>query len=119
MYKRLGFALFLGICCFSGGMAGFLLLPASPRVTADSPNSLPPASLDTGLQKLSDRFEAVAAKVSPAVVSIEATKAATPGKSRSVEESGSGVIIQGEVGKNAYVITNNHVITGAKPEQIT
>ena len=35
----------------------------------------------------------------------------TPGKTRPTEESGSGVIIQGDPGKNAYVITNNHVIT--------
>jgi serine protease Do len=119
MWKRLGLVFLLGICSFSGGMLGFLLLPSSPRVTAQSPAAISGAHLNSGLLQLSDRFESVANKVSPAVVSIEATKPAVPGKSRPVEESGSGVIIQGEVGKNAYVITNNHVISGAKAEQIT
>jgi S1-C subfamily serine protease len=119
MWKRLGLLLIVGLCSTGGGMLGFLLLPNSPHVTAQSPGALSSANLDAGLFKLSDRFEAVANKVSSAVVSIEATKPAAPGKSRPVEESGSGVIIQGEVGKNAYVITNNHVISGATSEQIT
>src|SRR5262245_45220426 len=119
MWKRLGLLIVIGLCSFGGGLTGLLLLPNSPRLTAQSPSSLSPANVDAGLLKLSDRFEAVANKVSPAVVSIEATKAANPGKTRQVEESGSGVIIQGEVGKNAYVITNNHVIAGANADQIT
>ncbi|HLW68841.1 MAG TPA: trypsin-like peptidase domain-containing protein [Gemmataceae bacterium] len=119
MWQRLGLLLLVCVCSFGGGTLAFLVIPNSPRVTAQSPAALSNANIDAGLLKLSDRFETVANKVSPAVVSIEATKAAAPGKSRPVEESGSGVIIQGEVGKNAYVITNNHVITGASAEQIT
>src|SRR5881392_1047665 len=54
-----------------------------------------PAS-DT-LALLSERFESVAGKVCPAVVSVEAVKPAKPAnngaaKSKPVEESGSGVI---------------------------
>ncbi|MFL5342804.1 MAG: S1C family serine protease, partial [Gemmataceae bacterium] len=78
-----------------------------------------PAGSDAALTRLSERFEWAANKVLPAVVAVEAVKAPQPGKTRPTEESGSGVIIQGDPGKNAYVITNNHVITGAQAEQVT
>ncbi len=74
------------------------------------------------LVMLSDRYESVANKVMPAVVSIEAIK---PPKlvgaksSKPVEESGSGVIVKSDVKTGYYVITNNHVVSQAKPEQIT
>lgn len=74
------------------------------------------------LLSLSERFEAIAAKVTPAVVSVEAVKPAKPagnGKSKPVEESGSGVIVKLQGREGFFVITNNHVITGAKNEQIT
>jgi len=124
MWKRLGLLVFLGICSFGGGAIAMLLLPQAPRLMAQtppapSPATLPPVDADNLLLKLSERFEAVATKASPAVVSIEATKQAPTGKSRAVEESGSGVIIQGEAGKNSYVITNNHVVSGANSGQIT
>lgn len=73
------------------------------------------------LGALSDRFEAVAKLVLPAVVSIEAKKTSTPAPgatSRTTEDSGSGVIIAGADGTGAVVITNNHVITGARNDQI-
>jgi S1-C subfamily serine protease len=71
--------------------------------------------------KLGDRFEAVARKVSPAVVYVEATRpAATPSaKARATEESGSGVLIHVEGQRGVFVLTNNHVIAQAPPEQIT
>lgn len=115
MLKRIGMLALLGTCAFAGGLAAvFLGGRSTPAVIAQSP---PPAQ-DT-LLRLSERFESVAARVSPAVVSVEAVKPPNPGKTRPVEESGSGVIIRGEQGKNVYVLTNNHVISGAKPEQIT
>jgi S1-C subfamily serine protease len=70
---------------------------------------------------VSDRFEAVARLVSPAVVYVEATKpgASTAGnKTRSVEESGSGLIIRVSGQPNFLVLTNNHVIAQATPDQI-
>jgi S1-C subfamily serine protease len=117
--KRFGLFLFLGLCSCSGGLLGTYLLTRGPLATAQSPTTVVTPNADGTLLRLSERFEAVATKVSPAVVSIEAAKPPVAGKTRSVEESGSGVMIQGEVGKNVYVITNNHVITGSKPEQIT
>lgn len=74
------------------------------------------------LQALSDRFEAVASKVSPSVVSVEAVKppkTTLGGKGKPVEESGSGVIIKIEGRPGFFVITNNHVVAQAKPEQVT
>jgi S1-C subfamily serine protease len=116
MLKRFGMLALLGTCAFSGGSAAVLLGPRStPTVNAQSP----PPPIFQALTHLSERFETIAVKVSPAVVSIEATKPPAAGKTRAQEESGSGVIIRGEEGKNVYVLTNNHVIAGAKPEQIT
>lgn len=73
------------------------------------------------LGAISDRFEAVAKLVLPAVVSIEAKKTSSPlpgATSRTTEDSGSGVIIASADGTGAVVITNNHVIAGARNEQI-
>ena len=71
---------------------------------------------------LSERFEAVARKLGPAVVSVEAVKpngtnkdgkrapSKTPAPASSIADAGTAA---------HWVITNNHVITGAKPEQIS
>jgi S1-C subfamily serine protease len=115
MLKRLGLLGFLGICSFAGGLGAVALSPRSPVVNAQTP----PTGIDGALRQLSGRFETVAAKAAPAVVSVEATKPPQPRKTKPVEESGSGFIIEGEKGANAYVMTNNHVITGAAAEQIT
>jgi S1-C subfamily serine protease len=94
-------------------------------------SKLPPASLPLAkggmggvdvLNALSDRFEAIAAKVLPAVVSVEAVKPPkvnANGKSKAVEESGSGVIVKSDVKQGYFVITNNHVVSQSKNEQIT
>jgi S1-C subfamily serine protease len=72
------------------------------------------------LIQLSDRFEAIAAKISPAVVSVEAIKTAKlTAKGKPVEESGSGVIVKSDVKAGHYVVTNNHVVSQSKNEQIT
>ncbi|MBI2804871.1 MAG: trypsin-like peptidase domain-containing protein [Planctomycetes bacterium] len=80
----------------------------------------PPAADPLAL--LSDRFEAVANKVLPAVVSVEALKPAkvtATGKGKPVEESGSGVIVKSNVKAGYFIITNNHVVGQSKNEQIT
>lgn len=76
------------------------------------------------VNQLSDHFEALARKVGPAVVSVEAVKSGRGnvgdnGKSRPLEESGSGVLVK-ITGQAGYlVVTNNHVVTQSRPEQIT
>jgi S1-C subfamily serine protease len=73
--------------------------------------------------RLSERFEAIARKLSPAVVYVEATKpgkgSSTNSKPSSVEESGSGVLVRAGSANQVLVLTNNHVIAQASPEQIT
>jgi S1-C subfamily serine protease len=74
------------------------------------------------LTALSDRFEAIARRLGPAVTSVEAVKPATPtsGKTaKTVEDSGSGLIVAAEGGPGYLVLTNNHVISGARPDQIS
>ncbi|MBI3410003.1 MAG: trypsin-like peptidase domain-containing protein [Planctomycetes bacterium] len=78
------------------------------------------------LAQLSERFESVAARVSPAVVSVEAVKPPKAntggngnGKSKPVEESGSGVIVKLDAKPGYFVVTNNHVVSQARTDQIT
>lgn len=113
--KRLLLTAFLGGMALVGGSAVMTLSPHWLPAAAE-----PPARTD--LLILGDRFEAVARQVSPAVVAIEASKPATgsaAAKSKTVDESGSGVIIRIEGRPGLFVITNNHVVTNAAPEQIT
>lgn len=107
--------------------SGSLRLPlevGSPAAAQPGPLGAPAAALPPPdpLQALSDRFEAVAAKVTPAVVSVEAVKppkTGPGGKGKPVEESGSGVIIKVEGRPGFYVVTNNHVVDKARADQIT
>lgn len=117
--KQIAIVLFLGGCSFIGG--GFAVL-ICPRIvgsaTADQAALPPPAS---DIFRISDRFENVARRMAAAVVYVEAskTKSAQPGKNGPVEESGSGVLIQIDGQPTPLVLTNNHVISQASPEQIT
>jgi len=120
--KRIGMILLIGSCAFGGGSAAVLIGPRwqSPA-QAQTTLSHPSLSSSSDLARVSDRFEAVARLVSPAVVYVEATKpgASTAGnKTRSVEESGSGLIIRVSGQRNFLVLTNNHVIAQATPDQI-
>jgi len=120
--KRIGMILLIGSCAFGGGSAAVLMGPRwqSPA-QAQTTLSHPSISPSSDLVRVSDRFEAVARLVSPAVVYVEATKpgASTAGnKTRSVEESGSGLIIRVSGQPNFLVLTNNHVIDQATPDQI-
>jgi S1-C subfamily serine protease len=97
--------------------------PAPPPPAAEATFRGLPASDDT-LVQLSNRFEAVVRKVGPAVISVEAVKppsaqAVANGKSKPVEESGSGVIVNLDGFRGPFALTNNHVISGARPDQIT
>lgn len=121
--KRFALIFFLGGCSFLGGLSATLL---GPRLTssawaqfAERPLSI---SADTG--RPGDRFEAVARQVSPAVVSVEATKppsgvSSATGKAKPIEESGSGVLVRTEGRRGTMVLTNNHVIAQAPANQIT
>jgi S1-C subfamily serine protease len=122
--KRFLLLMFLGSCAALGGAVANGLIPrlaASANAQVDAGGLPAPVS---DLIRLGDRFEAVARKVSPAVVSVEATKPPQPStttrtRKRPLEESGSGVIIK-VAGRRGYlVLTNNHVIDQARVSQVT
>src|SRR5207253_3448761 len=111
--------LFGAIVFFGAGAVTHLPLQIGSPLSAQPRG---PVNPDPLLQ-LSDRFEAIAGKVLPAVVSVEAVK---PGKltgngakGKPVAESGSGVIVKSDVKAGFHVITNNHVVGQSKNEQIT
>ncbi|HEV3262199.1 MAG TPA: trypsin-like peptidase domain-containing protein [Gemmataceae bacterium] len=117
--RRALLMVFVGSCAFMGGAAIVGLTSRVESLAADQPAIRLPRPTSDVLQ-IGDRFEIVARKVSPAVVYIEATKpAGTSDKSRPVEESGSGVIIKVDGESRFLVLTNNHVIAKAEPDQIT
>jgi S1-C subfamily serine protease len=120
--KRAMSMIFVGVCAAFGGgvavnVAPLLQIPSATANDRDTPRS-------NSLAKPSESFEDVARRVSPSVVYIEATKpggggSPSTGRGRSLEESGSGVIVRAPDGRGHLVLTNNHVIAQAKPEQIT
>jgi serine protease Do len=115
----------VAVTLFFGGASAFHVpIPFGPRLSAQTHDFQSTAS--DPLQILSDRFEAIAARVSPAVVSVEAVKPAKPagsgttaGKNRPIEESGSGVLLKLDGRGGFFVLTNNHVVSQARTEQIT
>jgi serine protease Do len=125
--KRIAMTCFLGCCTFLGSMVAVLLSSRglSVAVAQSRPSLLPSVAVASSVDvaRVSERFEFVAQKVSPAVVAIEAIKQApargNTGKTRPVDESGSGVLIRIPRYPGVYVLTNNHVIQQAPPEQIT
>src|SRR5262245_15574090 len=114
MIKRILPWCFLGVCAFVGGLVATALGPrvVQPVFGQGSTLSAVPSSGNEVL-KLGERFEQVARKVSPSVVAVEAVKPPVPGKTKPIEESGSGVIIRPDGAGPLVVLTNNHVVTGA------
>jgi serine protease Do len=114
-------AFVFGSCAFLGGVAGTALVNRTDPVAAQSGRPAPPAALPTAISpiQLGERFEAVIRQTAPCVVSVEAVKPPAPGKTKPLEESGSGVIVRIDGMPGPVVITNNHVISGAKAEAIT
>jgi S1-C subfamily serine protease len=111
----------LAIVLLCAGTAVFspLELPSSATAQTLSPKLTDAAEV---ADQLGSHFEAIASKVSPAVVAVEAVKPAPANDSKkrtSLEESGSGVIIRMPEQQFFLVLTNNHVVAGAKVEQIT
>ncbi len=112
--KRFASPLFLGLCCFLGAAAGTVLLARGLPFVVGQPGH---AEVD----RTSERFQQVARRLAPSVVSIEAVKPPVRDnpKSKATEESGSGVLVRLPKHKGTFVITNNHVVNAAAPEQIT
>jgi S1-C subfamily serine protease len=119
--KRIALLLSAGGLTFLGGLVGaYCAHRADAPAVALALEGSPLPAPSTDVVKLGDRFEAVARKVSPAVVYVEATKPPAPAaKGRTVEESGSGVLVRIDGQPGVFVLTNNHVVALAAPEQIT
>jgi S1-C subfamily serine protease len=119
--NRFANIVFFGSCTFAGAASGSYLLSRTDLVQAQSSRPAPPPAGATTLpaNQLGERFEAVIRQMAPSVVSVEAVKPPAAGKTKPTEESGSGVIVRLDGVPGIVVITNNHVISGAKAEQIT
>jgi S1-C subfamily serine protease len=101
-----------------GGFVGQLILGRPTPVAAAWDPPLPAAAEPAGAGF--EGFEPVARHIAPAVVSVDAVKAATPNtKGKNNEESGSGVLVKIPGHTATFAVTNNHVVTGARPEEIT
>ncbi|MBY0233274.1 MAG: trypsin-like peptidase domain-containing protein [Gemmataceae bacterium] len=114
--NRLGWPLLVCACAFLGGLVSNRLLDRGPaQAWAQSP-----VAVGKAVPRPEDRFEEVARKVMPGVVALEALKPVVrEGRSKSVEDSGSGVVVRFAGRAGHYVITNNHVIGAAPARQIT
>jgi S1-C subfamily serine protease len=107
---------------FGTGAIPHIPLQMGSSLSAQSRDLASPNPAGDPLAQLSDRFESVAAKVLPAVVSVEAIKspkANTSPKGKAAEESGSGVLVKSDVKSGYFVVTNNHVVSHSKNDQIT
>jgi S1-C subfamily serine protease len=114
--KRFAVALLFGLCAYAGGLSAVVLTGSGSGFVWARQGSEKSEDVAT-------RFEAVAKKVSPAVVALEAVKPTVKdGKQRNVDDSGSGVLVHlpGKDGKKGtYVLTNYHVVGQAPIDKIT
>lgn len=118
---RAALILFVGCCAYLGGMSAvWMTSPQSAQVHAQTNDATRP--LDSPSRNLLPRedFAAIARKLTPSIVAIEAVKPAVKeGKTKSVDDSGSGVLVRIPGKRGVYALTNNHVIGQAPAAQIT
>jgi serine protease Do len=118
LMRRISVLGFFGCSMFLGAMAGsFLVARGGPDVFAQAPAATRP--IDPDPTRGGDRFEAVVRKLSSSVVALEALKPAVKEGTKSVDDSGSGVLVRFAGHKGLFVLTNNHVIGKAPANQIT
>lgn len=109
-----------------GAVVQYSVIPSRSAVATQLP---PTPEIKETVQPLdardfaADRFERVVSKVGPSVVAVDAVKPQVStniatGK-KTTEESGSGVICKLPGLAGTYVITNNHVVTGARAQDVT
>jgi serine protease Do len=97
-----------------------LLLPAAPAAAqASAPRRAAAPAASAPLAEMSQALENLSEKVSPAVVQILTTGYATIGSGKAglvtkQRATGSGVILDA----SGYIVTNNHVVQGARRIQV-
>lgn len=128
MKRTLLLGLSIGGCAFAAGVLAQSAWSPAIRVVSARENKpplpAPPAfEPDTGVIPSADRFEDVIRRVAPSVVTVDAVKPAATGstgsRAKPTEESGSGVLVHLDGYRGVYAITNNHVVGGARPTEIT
>ncbi len=124
MNRRFCWSLVVAGGSFAGGLASNLLFDGRSTAVADQgpPLPAPPAAVERDRPTVGpERFEAVIRQVAPSVVAVDAVKPSTSATSRGkpTEESGSGVLTRFEHHRGCFAVTNNHVVGGAKPGEIT
>jgi len=117
------------VAAFLGGFAADLTIGARTGLVAQPPSPLPaPPTVVMDLPApaggpIADNFPTIVSKVMPSVVSVDAVKVPVAGsgtgKKPPAEESGSGVLIKLDDIRGTFVVTNDHVVTGAKANTIT
>lgn len=119
--KQIALTVFLGSCAFLGGMSATWVTQSTSSAYARAQDATRAPEADTARGPIQrDSFEAVARKMAPSLVAIEAVKPTVKeGKSRSVDDSGSGAMVRIPGKRGVFVITNNHVVGQAAPNQIT
>ncbi len=91
-------------------------LRMSPSVQATTAGNAAVSSGADVLMLSSDHIAQVAETVMPSTVHIQAVRVEKDG--RKIEETGSGVIMRSQFVNGYFVVTNNHVIRGARLEDI-
>ncbi len=132
MISRIALVVGLGFAAFLGGIVAELATGTHSSVVAQTGSGLPalPRAVPADLPPLGgaglglpESFPQVVDRVMPSVVSVDAVKVPAPGaigKARQPsEESGSGVLVRFDTVRGTYVVTNDHVVTGAKANTIT
>jgi serine protease Do len=107
---------------FTGGMVGNAILNSQSTIHAtSSPLPAVPNQPEAMQESGTPRFDDVIRRVGPAVVTVDALKPASAGTNRTkpFEDSGSGAIVRIPGFRGNFVVTNNHVIAGARPGEIT
>lgn len=123
MMKRLAPLVLLGFCALVGGAGSLIPLRTSQWVVAQGSRSGDDFRVADAAESVSALFQRVAREAGPAVVAVDAAYTSRgsgrSSKEKLVEESGSGFIVQLVNARGYQVLTNNHVIAGARPDQIT
>jgi Trypsin-like serine proteases, typically periplasmic, contain C-terminal PDZ domain len=89
--------------------------PLEKRAAAQSALQTNSLEASEALREAGRHLAAVTAKTIPSVVNIESTH---PGRNGDTEETGSGVIMRSPRTNGLFVITNRHVVEGARLNQI-